>query len=132
MQKRTLTRMLVALTLTAMLFPAVAAHPRAHHHRHRTSTAVIVVGKPRPVRHAVVVNGTAHGVLDLNVKPKATEVWIDGRMRGTVDAFDGYPSKLPLRAGMHEIKLVTPDGIEVSRDVRVRAGVEMNIGLDLR
>ncbi len=132
MQRRTLTRMLAALSLTTMLFPAVAAHPRAHDHRHRASTAVIVVGKPKPVRQAVVVNGTAQGVLDLNVKPKETEVWIDGRMRGTVDAFDGHPAKLHLRPGIHEVKLVTPEGIEVSRDLRVRAGVELNIGLDLR
>ncbi|MCH7780494.1 MAG: hypothetical protein IH848_06580, partial [Acidobacteria bacterium] len=56
----------------------------------------------------------------------------DGTFRGTCDAFDGFPNKLALAPGMHTIKFVTPDGIEASRDVRVRAGVEVNVGLDLR
>ena len=110
----------------------VNAHPRARFHRHGRTTAVIVVGKPRPASRAVVVNGARHGVLDLNVKPKATSVWIDGRFRGTCDAFDGFPNKLALAPGIHTIRFVTPDGIEAARDVRVRAGIEINVGLDLR
>ena len=110
----------------------VDAHSRARFHRHGRTTAVIVLGKPRPAPRAVVVNGARHGILDLNVKPKATSVWIDGTFRGTCDAFDGFPNKLALAPGMHTIKFVTPDGIEASRDVRVRAGVEVNVGLDLR
>jgi hypothetical protein len=29
------------------------------------------------------------------------------------------------------VKLVTPDGLVVERDVRIKAGVEINVGLDL-
>ncbi len=110
----------------------VDAHPRAHFHRHERTTAVIVIGKPKPAPRVVVVNGERHGLLDLNVKPKATSVWIDGTFRGTCDVFDGFPNKLALAPGMHTIRFVTPDGIEAARDVRVRAGVEVNVGLDLR
>lgn len=110
----------------------VDAHSRARVHRHRRTTAVIVVGKPRPAPRVLTVNGARHGVLDLNVTPRATRVWIDGRFRGACAAFDGFPSKLDLAPGMHTIRFVTPDGIEAVRDVRVRAGVEINVGLDLR
>ena len=72
------------------------------------------------------------GVLDMNVKPRSTEVWVDGTFRGTCDAFDGHPKKLHLRPGTHRIKLVTPDGLEVAREIRVRAGIEFNVGIDLR
>lgn len=92
----------------------------------------IVVGKPRPARHEVVVKGTLQGTLDMNVKPKSTEVWIDGQRRGLVDQFDGRPTKLHLTPGMHTVKLITPDGLAVEREVRVTAGNEIDIGLDLR
>ena len=35
-------------------------------------------------------------------------------------------------AGLHDIRLVTPDGVSVERQVRVRAGEEINVGIDLR
>jgi hypothetical protein len=108
------------------------AHSRARFHRHGRTTAVVVIGKPKPTPRVVTVNGAMHGVLDLNVKPKATRVWIDGHLRGTCGAFDGFPNKLTLAPGIHTIKLVTPGGIEATRDVRVRAGVEVNVALDLR
>jgi len=125
--------LLAAGAIAGLLSPSVVdAHPRAGFHRHGRTTAVIVIGKPKPAQRAVVVNGARHGVLDLNVKPKATEVWIDGRRRGTCDAFDGFPNKLTLTPGIHTIKFVTPEGVEAARDIRVRAGVEVNVGLDLR
>lgn len=134
MKTRKMTRLAAKITaclaVAALLSPAVMAHPRRYHHRH--GNAVIVVGKPRPVRTAVVINGRPHGILDMNVKPKSTEVYVDGTFRGTCGALDGFPDKLYLLPGKHRIKLVTPDGITVRRDVRVRAGVEIDVGLDLR
>ncbi len=132
LQNRSLTVLAVGAIAGLLSASLVEAHPRARFHRHGRTTAVIVVGKPKPALHVVVVNGARHGVLDLNVKPKATRVWIDGVFRGTCDAFDGFPNKLTLAPGMHTIKFVTPTGIEAARDVRVRPGVEVNVGLDLR
>ena len=80
----------------------------------------------------MTVNGHPFGILDMNVKPRATEVWVNGVRRGTCDDFDGHPEKLRLPAGNHRLKLVTPEGDEIARDIRVRAGVELNVGLDLR
>ena len=108
----------------AIARPRVKGHPRR--------TAVIVLGKPRPAPDVVIVDGARHGILDLNVKPKATEVWVDGSLRGTCGAFDGFPRKLTLPPGLYRIRLVTPTGYDVMRDLRVRPGIEMNVGLDLR
>lgn len=132
LQNRSLS-FLAAIAIAGLLGSGLAeAHQRARFHRHARTTAVIVVGKAKPAPRALVVNGARHGVLDLNVKPKTTRVWIDGRLRGTCAAFDGFPNKLTLAPGIHTIKLVTPEGYEAVRDVRVRAGIEVNIGLDLR
>jgi hypothetical protein len=37
-----------------------------------------------------------------------------------------------VRPGVHKLKLVTPDGQVVRREIRVRARTEIDIGLDLR
>ena len=123
---------LVTLSVAVLLFPTTSAHRRPRGHHHRRAIAVIVVGKPTPLRHPVIFNGRPHGVLDMNVTPKATQVWTDGKFRGTCDIFDGHPNKLHLLPGVHRITLVTPDGDEVSRELHIRAGLEVNIGLDLR
>ena len=125
----------VFLTVAGSIAPLVQAAPRAQRHhrvRHHHAKAVIVVGPPRAVRHTVAVHGRPAGVLDLNLKPKATEVWVDGRLRGIADDFDGIPQKLLLAQGPHRLKLITPDGVELARDIRVQAGTEINVGLDLR
>ena len=129
------TKVAVALTacLTAAgsIAPPVQAGPRADR-RHHHAQALIVVGPARAVRRTAVVHGRPAGVLDLNLKPKATEVWVDGRLRGIADDFDGIPQKLLLAHGPHRLRLVTPDGVEIARVIRVQAGTEINIGLDLR
>ena len=132
LQNRSLTLLVAAAIVGLLSVSLVDAHSRARVHRHGRTTAVVVVGKPKPAPHVLTVNGARHGVLDLNVKPKATRVWIDGKLRGTCAAFDGFPNKLILAPGIHTVRFVTPEGIEATRDVRVRAGVELNIGLDLR
>ncbi len=129
LRNRSLIVVASGVVVAGLLSAGVAdAHSRGRYQRH---TAVVVLGKPKPAPR-VVVNGARYGVLDLNVKPRATEVWINGNFRGTCDAFDGFPNKLPLAPGLYNIRLVTPDGIEAARDVRVRGGVEINVGLDLR
>jgi len=125
-----------ALACVSLLATAAAdAHRGVYHHRHhrhREAKAVIVLGNPHPVRGAIVAHGRPAGILDLNVKPKQTEVWVDGSLLGTVDNFDGRPSKLRLVAGEHRLKLVTPYGVTVARNIRVQAGVEVEVGLDMR
>lgn len=128
-------RSLLVLVIAGILGVGEAtAHirPRLHRHHPRRPVGVIVVSQVRPAERGIAPNGAQLGVLDMKVKPKSTEVWVDGTLLGTCDAFDGRPGKLKLPPGLHRIRLVTPDGINSERDVRVHAGVEINVELDLR
>ena len=130
LRRGTLTVLAIAGLLCAGF---VEAHTRTRFQRHvRRPVPVIVLSKPRPAPAIVVIDGSEPGVLDLNVKPRATEVWIDGAFHGTCDAFDGFPGKLSLAPGLYRIRLVTPDGLDVARELRVRPGIELNVALDLR
>ena len=114
-----------AVAVVATAVPA-DAYLRVSYRPHRT----IVVSKPRPVRTVVLAAGKPAAVIDFNVTPKATRIWIDGSYRGTCAEFDGQPRKMVLRPGSHHLKLVTPDGIVVHRDVFLTAGNEINLNID--
>ena len=45
------------------------------------------------------------GSIRLQVKPEATEVYVDGYYAGVVDSYDGFFQRLHLPAGEHEIEL---------------------------
>ncbi len=104
------------------------AHRRPWMHVHRRP--VLVVGKPGEVKNVVRIDGRPHGSIDFSVDPKKTEVFVDGKLRGTVDDFDGRPQKLHLLPGLHKITLRTPQGQKVSRTLDIRAGTEIDIRLD--
>jgi len=127
--------LLAGLMAVALAFPPALGHTVSYRQTRRSiirqPRAVIVVGRPRILNRTVILDGRPHGVLDINVKPKATEVWVNDVFRGTAEAFDGRPEKLWLLPGRQTIRLVTPDGIEVTREVRVKAGVEMELSLTL-
>ncbi|MEE9217666.1 MAG: hypothetical protein V3U98_01220 [Acidobacteriota bacterium] len=108
--------------------PEALAHRRPWRHIHRRP--ILVLSQPTRVRQVVYINGHPHGTLDFAVDPKTTQVYVDGKLLGTVDDFDGRPQKLHLVAGMHNIVLRTPDGQRASRVVDIRAGVEINVKLD--
>ena len=126
--------LIAALAILAM--PVFSTDSYAHrigrHHRHAKQVRrVMVVGTPVKMVRPVVVAGRAHGVIDFNVTPKETEVFVNGKLRGQVDDYDGYPGKLHLLPGKHKIVLRTPDGETFKRKVKVIAGHEMNLKLDL-
>ena len=134
--RRTSNLVLIAITVLAFAAPALA-HPRPWRHSHRRTVhvhhrPVIVFGPARPVRHVVHVHGRPGAVVDFNVKPKKTAIYVDGTYRGTVDNFDGYPQKMVLAPGVHRIRLVTPDGTDLTQKVRLQAGTEIDVDLDLR
>lgn len=103
---------------------------RPHRHPHR-ARYVVRVGTAVALARPIVINGVAHGAIDFDVEPATTEVRVDGALRGQVDDFDGHPQKLVLRAGTHRITLVTPDGESLTRKVKIIAGHEINLKLDL-
>ncbi len=121
------TLFLAALALTVS---EAQAHWRPFRHRHPHRRAVIVVGRPVAVRNVVHINGRPHGSIDFSVDPSTTEVYVNGKLRGTVDDFDGSPQKLHLIPGQHTISLKTPDGQNLTKQIDIRAGTEINLKLD--
>jgi hypothetical protein len=91
---------------------------------------VIVIGRVVAVRHVIQINGKPHGTLDFHVDPPTTEVFVNDKLRGTADDFDGSPQKLHLLPGMHKITLKTPEGEKVVKNIDIRAGTEIEIKLD--
>ncbi|RMH17095.1 MAG: PEGA domain-containing protein, partial [Acidobacteria bacterium] len=67
------------------------------------------------------------GALDLNVKPKKTEIFLNGYSIGTADDFDGYPSLLWLEEGEYEVIFYLEGYETVKRVYYVRAGNEINV-----
>lgn len=131
--RKTTSRWILSLAALALVAPLTIAHTRRDRPKHsyivRQPHAVIVVGQPRILNRTVIIDGRPHGVLDLNVRPKATQVWVNDEFRGHAEAFDGRPEKLWLLPGRQTIRLVTPDGVEVTREVRIKAGVELELRL---
>ena len=65
------------------------------------------------------------GAIDLNIKPKRAQVWVDGKLVGDVDAFDGFPRYLWLDQGEHHI-VIHLEGFEsLARRVEIQPGVVM-------
>lgn len=71
------------------------------------------------------------GGLDLNVKPKKAEVYVDGQRIGKVGAFDGYPSMLWLEKGVHDVVIYRPGHQTWHDQVNVLPGVVIDVDLRL-
>jgi len=75
----------------------------------------------------LLVRGRPPALVDFNVEPKSTRIWVDGTFRGICDEFDGHPQKMSLAPGRHHIRLVLPDGRELVRTVELSPGYELNL-----
>ena len=62
------------------------------------------------------------GALDLNIKPKKAEVYLDGRYIGRTDEFDRYPDFLWLKEGTHQLAFYKEGHSTVSREYTIYAG----------
>jgi len=130
-----MTVLLAGALFAGSILTSEQASARTVRHRRLVARRVwvgrrIVVGRPVVVT-PVVINGVAHGVIDFDVEPDSTKVYVDGEMRGQVDDFDGAPGKLHLRPGRHLIRLTTEDGDSWTERIRVVAGNEINIKLEM-
>lgn len=70
-----------------------------------------------------------YGEVDFNVEPQSSRVWIDGRLLGIADDFNGWPQTAKLPAGYHNVRVVAPNGRTDERRIFVAAGQEMNFNL---
>lgn len=107
--------------------PSAWAHWGVAGHVHRSH---FVVGGHAgwPLAQPVVV-APRQGVVDFNVSPPETRIFVDGTYRGTCEEFDGYPQKMYLRPGLHRIRLQAPDGRQLERTVEIGPGYELNLDL---
>jgi hypothetical protein len=130
--KQTTKRKVLIGALGAVIAVASASPVLAHRGRrpHRHYPA-IVISKPRPVRTVVLVSGKPAAVVDFNVSPEKTRIYVDGTYRGLCDDFDGFPRKMYLKPGKHTIRLVSPSGTVVVERVELAAGFEVNLNLDI-
>lgn len=72
-----------------------------------------------------------HGFLDLDVKPENAEVFIDGKLMGTCDQFDGNPGYLFLKPGNYLITFKKEGYLTFEREIAMRAGIELEFNTRL-
>ncbi len=71
------------------------------------------------------------GALDLNIKPKKAEVYLDGEYIGLVKDFDGYPSYLWLERGTYDISFYLPGYQTLTRSLKLFPGTVVDVRLRL-
>ncbi|MEE8138301.1 MAG: PEGA domain-containing protein [Thermoanaerobaculia bacterium] len=71
------------------------------------------------------------GALDLNVKPKKAEVYLDGEHIGLAKDFDGFPGFLWLEKGTYEISFYLPGYRTLTRSLTVYPGSGVDVRLRL-
>jgi len=72
------------------------------------------------------------GALNLVIKPKKAEVYVDGRFVGRAKDFDGYPGYLWLEEGTYEITLVRDGYVTFADRVVIRTGQVIDMQLRLQ
>jgi hypothetical protein len=124
-------RFLLGVAALVVILTSAASEALAHRRpwRHIHRRPVLVVSRPAKVKHVVRIDGRPHGTIDFSVDPSETEVYVDDKLQGTVDDFDGRPQKLHLLPGLHKITLRTPKGAKVSRTLDIRAATEIDVKL---
>ena len=109
--KKTLAVMIITLLATPIF--AGLRHRTYHHH-------TLVVAKP------IVTN---QGYVDINCNRDRALVYVNGRLAGKADEFDGFPSKLHLKQGAYRIKIES-NGKVKTFDLFVTAGHEINLDVE--
>lgn len=72
------------------------------------------------------------GALDLNVRPKDAEVYLNGHYIGTTGNYDGYPQFLWLEEGEYEL-IFYKEGFETVRRIYdVRAGLQVDVEMRMQ
>ncbi len=67
------------------------------------------------------------GGLDLNVRPRKAEVYVDGQRLGKAGNFDGYPGYLWLEKGTHQLALYRDGYLTAVQELTIRPGVIQDV-----
>src|SRR5437867_3798427 len=109
------------------------AHPSTPHvHRGTVVPMRILVGPFHPMPRAVFLSGKQMGSIGVHVEPEETTVTVDDAYRGTAGAFDGVRGTLFLMPGVHWVTLQNTEGESWSTKVRVVAGQQVDVVVELQ
>lgn len=72
-----------------------------------------------------------YGAVDLNVKPGAAEVWVDGKYVAEGRDLDGYPSFLWLPEGVHHLVVYKGGYARFEEDIEVQRGFQKELKVRL-
>ncbi len=74
---------------------------------------------------------SGYGAVDLNTKPGAAEVWVDGRYFAEARDLDGYPSYLWLPEGVHHLVVYKGGYARFEEDIDVQRGFRKELKVRL-
>lgn len=83
-----------------------------------------------PVRYSSH-RGYRMGALDLKVRPKNTEVYVDGQYVGLARQYDGFPGHLWLDRSDYEISFYKPGYETQTRQVRILTDLILDLEIDM-
>jgi len=145
---RSHSRVFVITLALCLLAPLLTARAEAGHRRHvswsmgwhhpfhfgvRWAPAFYVHSYPVGwgPRLAGLPAGTDVGAMRLKVKPKKTEIFLDGEYVGRSGQFDGYPGFLWLDRGSHTLVFYREGYRTFSRAFEVRAGMVTEVRVEM-
>jgi hypothetical protein len=71
------------------------------------------------------------GGVDLDVKPNRADVWVDGKYVGEARDFDGYPSYLWLKEGVHRLQIQKGGYKVFDEEIEMQPGLKKNLKVRL-
>ena len=71
--------------------------------------------------------GATMGALDLDVSPEGAQIYVDGKLIGIADDFDGYPTYLWLDKGTYDVVIFAPGFQTIARQYSVYAGMVIDV-----
>jgi hypothetical protein len=72
-----------------------------------------------------------YGAIDMNVKPKEAEVWVDGKYMAEARDLDGDPSYLWLKQGPHHVVVYKGGYRSFEEDIEVQPGFRRDLKVRL-
>ncbi|MDH3402990.1 MAG: PEGA domain-containing protein [Acidobacteriota bacterium] len=87
-------------------------------------------GYPAPVVYSSH-RGWGMGALDLKVRPKDTEIYVDGQYVGLARQYDGFPGHLWLERGVYEIGFYRPGFETQLRTVKILPDLILDIDVQM-
>lgn len=75
--------------------------------------------------------GYRMGALDLEIRPKDTEIYVDGQLVGLAKQYDGFPGHLWLEKGVYEVAFYRPGFETQTRTVKILTDLILDIELQM-